>query len=120
MSKILIVDDDENILKLLTKWLELETHEVVPAINGQQAMDIMESEDFDLVVTDIVMPEKEGIELIVNVRRRNEQIPIIAMSGAGQNRDAYLSNAKKLGASRVLTKPIDRDFFIGTVNEVLK
>jgi len=120
MPNILVVDDDQNILDIVKKWLELNQHVVVTSLDGSMALKMMNNEKFDLIVTDIVMPEKEGIGLIMEIRNENSDIPIIAMSGADRNRDAYLANAKKLGANRILRKPLDHDFFIGTVNELLK
>ena len=120
MSKILVVDDEKILLALVAGWLEFEQHVVVCAENGNQAITKMKNEEFDLIITDIVMPDKEGIGLIMEIRQKNSDIPIIAMSGADRNRDAYLANAKKLGANRILSKPLDHNSFIGTVNELVK
>mgnify|MGYP002725872136 CR=1 FL=1 len=120
MSKILVVDDDPNLLNLVKQWLELDQHFVVSAANGNQATTKMNNEEFDLIITDIVMPDKEGLGLIREIRQSNGDIPILAMSGTKKNSDTYLAHAKKLGADRILVKPLAHDFFIGTVNELLK
>ncbi len=120
MSKILLVDDDANLLNLVAQWLEQEQHDVISAKNGALAASILEKEKFDLIVTDIVMPDKEGLGLIMEIRQSDSAVPIIAISGAANNSHVYLANAKKLGADRILTKPLDQEYFVGTINELLK
>lgn len=120
MSKILVVDDDSQVLQVVSEMLRIEGHSVVMATNGRQALDQFEHEDFDLVVTDIIMPEQEGLETIANLRRRENYIPIIAISGGGRagNLD-YLETARYIGADGILAKPFGRQDLLTTVNQVL-
>lgn len=120
MSKILVVDDDSQVLQVVSEMLRIDGHEVVMAANGQQAIDQFEIEGFDLVVTDIIMPEKEGLETIANLRGRDTYVPIIAISGGGRagNLD-YLETARYIGADGTLAKPFGRQDLLNTVNQVL-
>lgn len=120
MSKILVVDDDSQVLQVVSEMLRIEGHNVVMAANGRQALDQFEHDDFDLVVTDIIMPEQEGLETIANLRRRETYVPIIAISGGGRagNLD-YLETARYIGADGILAKPFGRQDLLTTVNQVL-
>ena len=106
MARILIIDDDVQILKMLRKTLEHEGHEVIDAANGNKGLRLYREDPTDLIITDIIMPEKEGIETIVELRREFPEVKIIAMSGGGHGEaESYLHMAKGLGAQRTLTKP---------------
>jgi DNA-binding NtrC family response regulator len=83
VARILVIDDDEQILRTLHQVLEMEGHEVLDAPNGKEGMRIFEEHGADLVVTDIVMPEKEGIETIKELHEGNPDLKIIAISGGG-------------------------------------
>jgi YesN/AraC family two-component response regulator len=75
----------------------------------------------DLIITDLIMPNKDGIGMIIDLKKEFPEVKIIAMSGGGVNRpEGYLDGAKKLGANRTLTKPIDRDKMLTAVKETLK
>jgi CheY-like chemotaxis protein len=120
MSRILVVDDDSQVLQVVSEMLRIEGHEVVMAANGRQAIDQFENGPFDLVVTDIIMPEQEGLETIANLRRRESYVPIIAISGGGRagNLD-YLETARYIGADGTLAKPFGRQDLLDKVNQVL-
>ncbi len=107
MAKILLADDDVNILKTQSSILTRAGHVVVSVNNGRKALLCLEeSNDFDLLVTDIVMPEAEGMETIRAVRKRNKALKIIAMSGGGSSGQMdYLTIAKGMGANLTLHKP---------------
>ena len=115
MARILIVDDDEMERRLLKSGLE-RTHDVVFAPNGRVAEDIVERDTIDLVVTDLVMPEVNGLRLIRDLRDRGEMMPIIAISGAAAEQ---LDLAEDFGAELTLMKPIDLDEFIRAVEQCL-
>jgi len=116
MAKILLVDDDPDIRSLLKIMLTGQGHEVVEATDGTQALRQAEAEPFDLVLTDLIMPDKEGIETIMELRKKFPRIRIIAMSGGGVGRqEDYLGLAGKLGAMRTLAKP----FGIQELNEAV-
>ena len=107
MARILIVDDDEMYRTTLRRLITRRGHTVEEAANGREALERVAAADFDVVVTDIVMPEKEGIETIVEMRGAGVTAGIIAISGGGRvGPDSYLSLASSLGADRVLKKPV--------------
>ena len=109
MARILIIDDDPSILSTLRRAVERAGHEVSAADNGLAGLAQLASAPVDLVVTDIVMPEMEGIELIERLRRGYPGLPVIAMSGGGRVLpNTYLALARAMGASRILIKPFGR------------
>jgi CheY-like chemotaxis protein len=120
MAKILVIDDDPSIVTMLTKMLEKEGYEVDSASNGSEGLEKIEICPPDLLVTDIVMPEKEGIELIFTLRKRNPGLKIVAISGGGRyNYEGYLTSAKYLGASLVFQKPLVHKEFVQAISRLL-
>lgn len=120
MPRILLIDDDEAVRLVLRTSLELMGHEVEVAGNGREGLGKALAEKFDLVITDLIMPEKEGIETIQELRRRRPALKIIAMSGGGRGNAAdYLPLAGLLGASRTLAKPFSHEDLARAVQEVL-
>lgn len=106
MASILLVEDDEQLRSMLRIVLDRAGHEVQEAGNGKEALEIYSRRPTDLIVTDIVMPDKEGLETILEFRRSYPDVKIIAMSGGGRTgAQNYLELAKKLGADHILTKP---------------
>ena len=106
MAKILLVDDDPDIRALLKIMLKVRGHDVEESENGTLAVQAVNTQVFDLVITDLIMPDKEGIETIIELRKNHPEIKIIAMSGGGLGRQQdYLSMAQQLGAARTLEKP---------------
>lgn len=121
MARILVVDDDDEFLAVLGSVLERAGHQVQQASDGQKAIDLYRKHASDIVITDLVMPEKEGIQLIVELRRLNSRVKIIAISGAGKDlQGEYLKMAQLLGAKRVLTKPFSGPAILKAVSEVLE
>jgi CheY-like chemotaxis protein len=119
MGKILVIEDDDLMRNMLVEMLSRDGHETVAAENGVIGLSTLEKESFDLVVTDIVMPEKEGLETILTIRQTRD-IPIIAISGGGRNLPMnYLKAAEKFGADLAFTKPLDRKVFLAAVRECL-
>lgn len=117
---ILVVDDDPQIRKLVATILKREQHGVITAANGSLALEALENHAVDLVITDLIMPEKEGIETIMEIRQKHPEIPIIAMSGGGKlNPKTYLNIAKNIGAVATMTKPIDTAHLKSMVKEQL-
>jgi DNA-binding NtrC family response regulator len=105
---ILIVDDDAQIRKLITAILKREGYDVITAANGRLALQALASQVADLVITDLIMPEKEGIETIMEIKQKHPGIPVIAISGGGKlNPKTYLGIAMQIGAVSTMTKPID-------------
>ena len=120
MAKILVVDDDQAILGLIKLWLENEGHTVGQAMDGDQALDSLKNEEFDVVITDLIMPKTEGIQLILELRRSHKKIGIVAISGGGKNGANYLESAKKLGADAILSKPLVKSDVVGLVDNLLQ
>ncbi len=120
MARILIIDDDETIRVVLVRTLANAGHSVEQAGDGKAGLRALERESFDLVVTDIVMPETEGLELMMRVRERRPESKIIVMSGGGRLRDpGYLKTARLMGADEVLAKPFGGAEFLVVVESVL-
>lgn len=114
---ILVVDDEELIRSLLAEALESAGYQVKQAENGIQALRIQRSTPAQVIITDLVMPEREGIETIEQFRRDYPEVKIIAISGAFDGR--FLLVAQKLGASSVLQKPVDPDVVVKTVGRLI-
>jgi DNA-binding response OmpR family regulator len=100
--KILVIDDDLLLLRMILRILAAEGHEVLTASEGSRGMAIYHRENPDLVITDIVMPEREGLETILALRRHDTQVKIIAMSGTDTE---MLDVARLIGADAVIEKP---------------
>jgi CheY-like chemotaxis protein len=121
MAKILVLDDEPSILLMIKKMLEKEGHEVDLALNGREGMELFEKNKPDLVITDIIMPEKEGLETILELRKKYPELKIIAISGGGRiGPQGYLPSAKYLGADIVFQKPLVQKEFIQAVSVLLK
>lgn len=120
MAKILAVDDDEAILATIIDILVADGHAVTPAGNGLQASNLFRKERFDLIVADIVMPEKEGIETILELKREFPKIPVIAISGSSRFPEKYLEVARNLGADETLSKPFDVEQLRAAISAVTR
>lgn len=121
MARILLVDDEAIVLQMFEAVLQLDDHVVTTAGNGNQALAHLAAGTFDLVVTDLVMPDKEGLEMITEIRKMQPNLPIIAMSGGGRGSSAdYLEMAALLGASRTLAKPFSTQQLLDAVSDVLR
>lgn len=120
MKQILVIDDEKPIRILLKKMLEREGFEVITASDGKEGMIVFSKTPIDLVITDIIMPEKEGIEIIRELRKGYPDIPVIAISGGGRNTpESYLDVARLLGAVEILQKPIKKETLIIAVYKAL-
>lgn len=120
-QSILVIDDDENIRRLLRAILEPEGYQVLEASDGNQGVKEYQRSPTDLVITDLIMPGKEGIETIRDLRREFPNVKIIAVSGGGRiGPDSYLKMAKGVGALCTLSKPIDRSGLLDAVKEVME
>lgn len=120
MAKILVIEDDNSFRNVLVQMLARAGYEVRQAGDGNQAVEVCASFDPDLVLTDIIMPDKEGLETIQELLSSHPNLKIIAMSGGGKfGPDSYLPLAQKLGAKASLQKPFMREELITTIEEVL-
>jgi DNA-binding response OmpR family regulator len=118
MKKILIIDDDPQLRRYLGALLRRLKYEVLEAEEGEQGMKLLKSDPSDLVITDIVMPGKEGVETIREIRKIHPGVKIIAISGSGTGGDLYLPVAKKLGADVTLAKPFSAEQLIEAVRSL--
>jgi CheY-like chemotaxis protein len=120
MSRILLVDDDEDFRRMLCKVLEKAGHEVRDAANGKAALELYRQEPGDLIITDLVMPVKEGLESIREFRRLNPSVKIIAISGGGRmDPRLNLVIAQHFGARQTLAKPFSNQEILDAVALVL-
>ena len=121
MKRILLIEDDEAVRTLISGALTGAGYEVFEAADGKKGMKLYEEVQPDLVITDLVMPEKDGIETIIELRRDFPRVKIIAVSGGGRyGQDSYLQVAGKLGAERALAKPYKISDLLEAVREVLE
>ena len=121
MAKILIVEDDDEVRDVLKTLLQDEGHDVSEASDGNEAIEQFLRIPVDLVILDIVLPDKEGLETIIDLRRTHPNVKIMAMSGGGRTSPQdYLDMAKRLGAVEVIAKPFSIDDFLRSVNLALK
>ena len=120
MSRILVIDDDQQVRMLLWEILTDEGHEVVEAINGVEGMRKFHEKPADLVITDLIMPEREGLETITMLRREFPNLAVIAISGGGRvGASDYLPIARMLGARKVIAKPFSSAEILQAVQELL-
>ncbi|HWR02306.1 MAG TPA: response regulator [Chlorobaculum sp.] len=105
--KILVIDDDPSVRKFIATTLKKENYTVLEAENGQEGVrKLMEERDIAIIITDLIMPEKEGIETIMEVRKMNPSIKIMAISGGGKvGPENFLLLADAVGANATLKKP---------------
>jgi DNA-binding NtrC family response regulator len=119
-KRILLVDDEEAIRKMVRAVLGSELYEFGEAVNGLDAQAILEKQKFDLIISDVIMPDCDGIELVMAIRRKLPDVKVIIMSGGGRVRAGhYLDLASKLGATRVFEKPFDTAALRQAVKELL-
>jgi CheY-like chemotaxis protein len=119
MPKILVVDDHSTSQRLMSFILHQKQHSVVTAMNGRQALECLSDEPFDLVITDINMPELNGIELLKHMRKNTQycMIPVIILTGSVHDQDHI--RAQEAGAIAFLTKPVGSEEILATVDQLL-
>lgn len=119
---ILVIDDDETLALAVKLMLEAEGYSVTLADDGDMGLRALDQQPFDLVITDIIMPEREGLETILTIGKRYPGLPVIAISGGGRNsamKSSYLYMAQKMGAASTLQKPFSRGELIDAVKQYL-
>jgi YesN/AraC family two-component response regulator len=120
MKRLLIIDDDFFVRDMLERLMRKAGFDVSTAENGADALRLHRHNPADLVITDILMPEKEGLETITEFRRSFPGVKVIAISGGGRIGPAnYLKMAKLLGADRTFAKPVDTSQLLSAVEELL-
>ena len=118
--RILVIDDDEQMLVLLQQAMQWAGFEVMAAENGRKGQQLFEEQPADLIITDLIMPEQEGLETIRSLKQGYPKVKIIAISGGGRiGPEAYLPAAMELGADRIFAKPFDVKELISAVQELL-
>jgi CheY-like chemotaxis protein len=120
MARILLIEDDENIREMFSELLARAGHDVVPMANGKDAAKRRGEMAAALVITDILMPERDGLEAICELRQDAPEVKIIAISGGRKiGPELYLESAQALGADRTFVKPVDGAELLAAVRELL-
>lgn len=121
MARILVIDDDTQVRQVLVGFLTHDGHLVSSATNGKEARNLLHNQPFDLVLTDIVMPEQDGFEVIMHLLSQSDRPRIIAISGGSPalSQHTLLGMATRMPIERVLSKPISYEQLSSAVSEVL-
>lgn len=120
MAHLLLIDDDDSLRTMLRLLLVHFGHTVVEARNGREGLMRFAEPGIDLVITDIVMPDVEGLEVLMALRGRKPPVKIIAISGGGRvSATDYLRIARQMGAAKVLAKPFSNEALLAAIAEVL-
>lgn len=120
MAKILLIDDDDSVRTMLRLMLTQFGHTVIEARNGREGLNLFQDANADLVITDLVMPETEGFEVLTKLREKLPRVKIIVISGGVKgNVTNYLDMARRLGAGQVLAKPFSNNELMTAINELL-
>ena len=120
MAQILIIDDEEPIRIVFRDILERAGHEVEDAADGEQGIIVQRDNPADIIITDIIMPGKEGLKTIMELRREFPSVPIIAISGGGQiPAEEYLYLARRFGAAYTFIKPISPQELLAAVTSII-
>lgn len=119
MATVLVIDDDQEVRDFLVTVLERAGHVVTAASNGRDGVAKFREEPSQVVITDIIMPEKDGIETILDLRREHPDLKVIAISGGGRTTpENYLHSARLLGADKAIRKPFKNDEILAAVAEL--
>ena len=120
MARVLVIDDETQVRNMLRQMLERAGYEVEEAANGAVGVGLYRQTPADLIITDILMPEKDGIETILALRKTHPEVKIIAISGGGRTEKLeILLAAESFGALRTLAKPFERQELLEAVRTVL-
>lgn len=120
MKKILLIDDDKHFREMFSELLKRSNYHVIEANDGRYALDLYNEHQPDLIITDIIMPEKEGIETILDLKKLNKNCKIIAISGGGRtNAIDNLKSAKLLGADLSFEKPFENDEILEAIRQLV-
>jgi len=120
MARILLIEDDDLVRNMLSLTLTHFGHTVIEAKNGKEGLQLFPQVNADLLITDLVMPEKEGFEILLELRNHRPPVKIIVISGGLRGETAnYLEMAKRLGAAKALAKPFSNVALLAAIDEVL-
>jgi DNA-binding response OmpR family regulator len=121
MARILVIDDDPHMRGMLKKYFERTGHEVLVAEDGSAGISLHKSDPADIIITDMVMPEKEGLETILELQKDFPSVKIIAISGGGRiGPKDYLAMAHRFGAARTFSKPFALSDIGAAVEDLLR
>lgn len=118
MAYILLLDDDAEFHDIVVQALRVDGHSVLGLTDGSRVEQTLRATPIDLVITDVVMPGRDGIEIIMSLRKSHPQLPIIAMSGDPNRTSLYLKIAENLGAVRTLRKPFNLQDLRNVIREI--
>ncbi|MGZ8783381.1 MAG: response regulator [Gaiellaceae bacterium] len=116
--RVLVVDDEQAVRDLTVEILRRSGHEPQGVASAKRALELLDLEPFDLVVSDVVMPEMTGVELLYELRARKHQVPVVLMTGGSQNPERT-TNAVHAGATGLLYKPFSQDELRAAVAKAL-
>lgn len=121
MAQVLVIDDDVMFLTILVALLTEDAHRVTVAHDGEEGLRLIKHNRFDLIITDILMPNKDGIEFIMELAREHSHIPVIAMSGGRRSVSSKfnLESAALLGVKATLAKPFSKEDLRQAINKAL-
>jgi CheY-like chemotaxis protein len=125
MARILVIDDDESVRTTVEAMLRFGGHDVALAVDGLHGLEQFEGRHFDLVLCDVFMPNKEGLETVRELRQLAPTVPIVSMTGSiapdagGQPDPDFLRMATELGATAVITKPFRLQDLLALVDQCL-
>lgn len=122
MARVLVVDDDLELKEIISRMLVAVGHHVLCADNGKEALKIIDRQSVDLVITDIIMPDMDGYELLIALRKRSDPPKIVAMSGGTSKQESglLLHTALMMKADKILHKPLDYASFNEVILEALR
>jgi len=118
-NKILVIDDEDNLRATFQERLTIEGYQVWTASNGRKGLQLYHDHSFDLVITDVLMPELDGLEVVRTLRRVSTTLPIIVMSGGGDRDLDFLMEAEEFGATRTISKPFRPEELIAMIHALL-
>ncbi len=120
MHKILVIEDDPTVRLVFSQFLANAGYDVLVAENGKLGMEMMEKHHPDLIVTDILMPTMDGLEILMEIRKRRDATPVIAISGGMRNLPiSFLEQARLFGARHVFEKPVPLDVLLAAISDSL-
>jgi len=120
MTRVLVIDDEELARFTIREILESANYEVEEAANGRIGIEKQKDTPFDLIITDIIMPEKEGVETIIDLKQEFPDLKIIAISGGGRTRNLdFLNLTERFGAGKTLAKPFTEGQLLEAIAEIL-
>ena len=121
MSTILIIDDDAQLNLMLKSALELKGYTVDTACNGKKAKSLYQKNTYDVIITDIIMPEGDGFEVVLDLRRMGMSDRTIAISGGGRtSAEDYLATEQHFDVAAIFSKPLDLQQLRNKVDEIIK